>query len=245
MSRPSASTAPSRPSDSAAASRPSASAALRTKLALTTPLLRAATTALWQPDSLRPRYLNYLAAMHGLIQASVPLLELAAEWCDRQPPGDPLAAPLARYFRLHAEQERGHDDWLLADLAAAGAEAPSALPPVVVAELSGAQYYWIRHHHPVVLLGYIAALEGNAPAPWLADRLAEHTGLPPAAFRTLRDHAALDTGHLADLENLLDELPLTAAQQTAVAVSALHTVDGITRLFRQLADTSEHPGAPG
>lgn len=217
---------------------PAASTVLRIKLGLAAPALRAATAALWRPTGLRPRYVEYLYAMHGLIRASVPLLERAALRCAELPPGDRLAQPLQRYFEEHAAEERGHDDWLLADLAAAGADpaaALSRLPAPVVAELAGAQYYWVEHHHPVTLLGYILVLEGNAPAPWLADRLAERTGLPGTAFRTVRDHAGIDTVHVAALDGLLDALPMTPAQQTAVAVSALCTADGVTRLFRQLA----------
>ncbi|MFE0465109.1 iron-containing redox enzyme family protein [Kitasatospora sp. NPDC058965] len=219
-----------------------ASAALRAKLALLDPGLRAATAALWRPDGLRERYPAYLRTMHALVRASVPLMERAARRCAELGPGDPVAGPLRRYLLAHAEEERGHDDWLLADLAAAGGGPPGGPPAPAVAELAGAQYYWIEHHHPVALLGYVAALEGHAPAPWLADRLAARTGLPAAAFRTVRAHAALDTGHLADLDDLLDRLALDRAQQAAVGLSALTATDRLTRLFRQLARTDHRQG---
>lgn len=230
----------------AAPNRPAPSAALRVKLALADPSVRAATTALWghEPAVLRPRYLAYLYEMHALIRASVPLMERAALRCAELAPGDPAAGPLGRYLERHIEQERGHDAWLLEDLAAAGgdpARAVGRLPSPIVAELAGAQYYWIEHHHPVALLGYIRVLEGNAPAPRLADRLAERTGLPDAAFRTVREHAELDGAHLTDLDDLLDALPLTPVQQTALAVSALRTAAGLNRLFSYLATT---PGDP-
>ena len=32
------------------------------------------------------------------------------------------------------------------------------------AALVGAQYYWIRHVHPVALLGYVMLLEGYPPS---------------------------------------------------------------------------------
>ena len=39
-----------------------------------------------------------------------------------------------------------------------------ARPPApAVAALVGAQYYWVLHHHPVALLGYIGLLEGYPP----------------------------------------------------------------------------------
>ncbi|MBT1184083.1 biliverdin-producing heme oxygenase [Streptomyces sp. CJ_13] len=216
-----------------------ASLALRTKLTPTTTVLRAATAALWRPDGLRQRYLRYLAAMHPLVRASVPLLERAAERCAEL--DDPGARSLAAYYTRHAGEERDHDTWLLEDLAAAGA-GPAAVPHPVVVELAGAQYYRIEHEHPVTLLGYMAVLEGNAPGPRLADRLTEATGLPDGAFRTLREHAELDGGHLEDLHRVLDELAPTPARQTAVSVSALHTANLLTRLFLSLAaDPGGHP----
>jgi len=217
----------------------SASTGLRGRLALAAPTLDRAARALWtadRPDHLRERYRRYLTAMHALITASVPLLERAAARCARLP--DASAPLLSDYFLRHAQEERGHDDWLLEDLAAAGGSpeaARAAVPPPLVVELAGAQYYRIEHRHPVALLGYIAVLEGNAPGPRLAERLAADTGLPAAAFRTLREHAALDTGHLDDLHQLLDALPLTAQQQLETSVCALHTADTLTRLFLRLA----------
>ncbi|MFC8273129.1 iron-containing redox enzyme family protein [Streptomyces sp. NPDC057271] len=215
------------------------SAVLGIKLALGAPALKAATAALWRPEGLRGRYVRYLASMHPLVLASVPLLQRAAERCDEL--DDPPARRLAAYYRRHADEERDHDAWLLDDLATVDA-APAAVPPPVVTELAGAQYYRIEHEHPATLLGYMAVLEGNAPAPWLADRLAEATGLPDGAFRTLREHAELDGGHLGELHAVLDELPLTPRQQTSVSVSALHTANLLTRLFLSLAaDPGGHP----
>jgi hypothetical protein len=224
----------------------SASAALRTKTSLLTPALSAAAAELWRPEALRPRYIDYLHTMHALIRASVPLMERAAERCARLAPHDLTAEPLGRYFTEHAEEERGHDDWLLEDLAAAGTDPAAVLdapPDPVAAELAGVQYYRIEHQHPVVLLGYIAVLEGNAPAPWLADRLAAGTALPEAAFRTLRAHAALDTRHTAELDALLDMLPLTAAQQAAIGANAIRTADLLIRIFRRLSWTDPRQGA--
>lgn len=217
-------------------------AGLRLELSLAQPVLRAAAARMWRSDAGLPgRYRHYLRAMHQVVRASVPLMERAAARCEALP-RDPLAPALARYLRTHATQERGHDDWLLTDAEAAGTapgELTDAVPPAHVAALVGAQYYWIEHSHPVALLGYIAVLEGNAPAPGLAGRLAGETGLPRAAFETVRLHADLDDGHSADLDRLLDRLPLDPAQRSLVAVSALHTVATLTELFDRIA-TAPH-----
>lgn len=107
-------------------------------------------------------------------------------------------------------------------------------PPPDVAALTGAQYYWAEHHHPLALVGYIAVLEGHAPAAGLGAALARRTRLPEAAFRTVQAHAQLDAGHVDDVYALLDSLPLTGRDEALLAVSALHTVDALTRIFVRL-----------
>jgi hypothetical protein len=175
--------------------------------------------------------------MHGVIKASVPLMELAAARCARHP-DDPVSAPLRAYLSRHIEEERGHDEWLLDDLAVLGhpeTVTASALPPPAVAHLVGAQYYWIAHYHPVALLGYIAVMEGNAPHPSLAARLVEEAGVPAAAVRTIREHAALDAGHTDAVFDLIDSLLLTRPQVTAIAVSGLGTTLALMGLFTHIA----------
>jgi pyrroloquinoline quinone (PQQ) biosynthesis protein C len=211
--------------------------ALRLALDLVAPVLHRAAAVMWRPAGLSQRYPAYLHAMHGVVRASVPLMEAAVLRCAHPEPGDRIARMLRGYLEEHVAEERDHDDWLLDDLAAAGAQ-PALLratqPAPLVAAMVGAQYYWIHHHHPVCLLGYIAALEANAPSPYLADELEQRTGLPSAAFRTVRYHAAADVGHSHAVLALVDRLRLTAAQARAVNVSALSTVDRLAELWTYL-----------
>jgi hypothetical protein len=205
---------------------------LRAVLDLVVPALRHSAAALWQPAGLRERYGRYLVEMHAVLRASVPLMELAALRCDE--PG-PVCARLGEYFPLHIKEEAGHDEWLLGDMATMGVNRQGDPPSVQVARLAGPQYYWISHGHPVALLGYIAVLEGNAPAPELPGLLVERTGLPDRAFRTLRHHATADPGHSEEVLTLLAELDLTTEQRRAVRVSALHTAAALIDLFDTLA----------
>ena len=96
-------------------------------------------------------------------------------------------------------------------------------PPASVASLVGAQYYWVLHHHPIALLGYIALLEGNPPSPQSIDDLETRTGLPASAFRTMRLHATADPGHAEAFDRFIDALPLDDYQESLIAVSAAHT----------------------
>jgi hypothetical protein len=218
----------------------SAATLVRPALWLTSPAVQAAAHALWTAPRLRERYPAYLAAMHGLIRASVPLMETAAQRCGVLPPGDPSAGPLARYFGTHAEEERGHDDWLLEDLAVMGVRRPHALLDGGdlsddIAALAGAQYYLIRHCHPACLLGYIAVLEGCPPDAAVTGRLPALTGWPAVAFRTVAEHAALDPGHRRDLDALLDVLTLNPAVTAAVARNVAFTAIRAASLLCRLA----------
>lgn len=213
------------------------SAALRAKLDLFMPRFFALTSRLWTAPDLRDRYPAYLTVLHGAIRSTVPLMELALERSRALAPGDPVAAGLADYLARHIGEERGHDRWLLEDLTAIGHDtgpALHAMPRGSVANLVGAQYYWIRHHHPVTLLGHIAVLEGYPPSPALTEELRTRSGYPREGFRTLHRHAALDVRHRDELLRTLDRLPLTADQSAAVGLSALHTLDAVIVVFAEL-----------
>jgi len=110
-------------------------------------------------------------------------------------------------------------------------------PSATIASLVGPQYYWIKHTHPVALMGYIAVLEGNPPVATAIDRLIERTGFPPEAFRTLTEHSALDAHHFDEFNQALDALPLTPDQSALVGVSAMHTVASIARLFDEIVES--------
>ena len=117
--------------------------------------------------------------------------------------GDGVAAGMIAYLERHIEEERGHDEWLLEDLEALGvsrAEVRTRAPADSTARAVGAQYYWIRHDHPVALLGYVAVVEGRPPSVAFLDEIVARTGLPSSAFRTLYRHAESDVGHGRDLE---------------------------------------------
>lgn len=208
--------------------------ALRAKFAQAIPALRAAAAEVWQLPGLGVRYPEYLRTMHGVIRASVPLMELAARRCADLGRDDPVAGPLRRYLGEHIAEERDHDQWLLADLAALGCDPRTPVaeqPSPVVARLVGAQYYWVEHYHPVALLGYIAVMEDNAPALGLGEWIVRTAGIPRAAVRTVREHAELDGGHTDTVLDLLGALPLTQSQASAVAVSGLYTAEALMGLF--------------
>jgi hypothetical protein len=215
---------------------------VRDLLGLLLPTLSERGTAFWNHPDLRVRYPRYLVATHTVIRASVPLMRVAAEEARTRFADDPTTPLLCAYLDQHIPEETGHDDWVLEDLERMGVPSAVALehpPSTVVAGLVGSQYYYVRHVHPAVLLGYIAVLEGYPPSEDLARIASARTGYPVEAFRTLRKHAHLDPHHRRDLDATLDRIPLTPRLAAAVRSNALQTMAGLIGLIDEI-----NSGAP-
>jgi len=218
---------------------------LRGKLELVLPDLLAASRRLINHPALHRVYPDYLVMMHGMMRASVPLMESALATA-RTLLDDQVAMLLADYLERHIPEERGHDGWLLADLESMGVPRDhvlSRVPSPTVATLVGAQYYWVQHVHPVGLLGYIALLEGYPPARRDIDQMHATAGYGPEAFRTLLLHSDLDPHHGDQLDELLDTLPVSDQQRTLMGISGMTSVHLCTQALQQVLDPV--PGHPG
>lgn len=214
------------------------SAVLRRRLALIVPALFAGCERLAERPQFERIYAEYLFLLHSMVRAAVPLMVDAVETLEAREP-DELSVRLIPYLRSHILEEEGHDRWLIEDLEQLGVprdEVLRRMPSPAVAELVGAQYYWIRHHDPVALLGYIAVLEGYPSTVEGLDELAARTGLPVASFRTLREHAVVDVDHNLELDRLIDELPLDEDQFVLICVNASMTVLSLTRCVEELLE---------
>jgi hypothetical protein len=205
------------------------------------PRLETAAATIWSHPRVADLYPRYLIAVHGLVRASVPLMEAALGRARVLAHDDPVAAALAEYLSHHIPEERGHDEWVLQDLEAAGGlrqEALSQLPSLSTTRAVGAQYYWIHHVHPIALLGFIAVLEGHPPSVPGLDQLVRVIGLPTKAFRTLYAHARLDVHHRDELDALLDRLPPDERLESLMETSAVHTVDQLTGTLEEVVSGS-------
>ncbi|GAA2135901.1 hypothetical protein GCM10009760_14950 [Kitasatospora kazusensis] len=211
---------------------------VRTSIALLERRLSRAAGRIWSAPDLRRVYPEYLVMLHSMVRASVPLMADALARAELTAGTDPVHARLVDYFRHHIVEESGHDEWILEDLEALGvprARALEQLPRHAVAELVGAQYYYIRHYDPVCLLGYIATIEGYPPGEDLARDCAARSGYPLEGFRTVRKHANLDPFHKSALDDFLDSLPLTGRQLVAVNSSAIRTMAAVIEVLDELA----------
>jgi hypothetical protein len=182
---------------------------------------------------------EYFGSVHRIIRSTVPLMEAAITRAWAMGPTDAVAAGVATYLEKHVEEERDHDEWLLDDLEVIGVDRATvlqAVPSPTEASLAGAQYYWVLHYHPVALLGYFAFAEGFPPSAELIQDLIARSGYPPEAFRTFAEHGELDPGHRQELDVAIDSLPLTAAQETALGLSAMTTGALLTKALEEVVE---------
>lgn len=219
------------------------SALMRAKIRLTCSAADEAFAAFWAREDLGRVVPAFLVLLQQIMRTAVPLLEMARDRAAERAADDPVCGPLAEYYAKHAVEERDHDQWTLDDLEAVGYPRRAVLDMVPlpdVASMVGAQYYWVNHHHPVMLLGWLAVLEGGPPTEALIRHLETESGLPAEAFRTYRFHGEVDPHHLEDLDRALDAMPLERNHMGLIGISATHTANRLAACIRGL-DPSDAP----
>jgi pyrroloquinoline quinone (PQQ) biosynthesis protein C len=206
--------------------------------------LSAPARAFWSHPDLGRMLPDFLFTVYCICRSTVPLLQTAAECARARPRSDRLAAPLARYYASHAAEELHHDEWMLEDMVAFGmnrAEILARMPTPAIASLIGSQYYWMFRAHPAALLGYLAVLEGYPPSAGHLQEVQAKLRLPPETFCTLLKHADLDPRHRDDLNEQLDQLPLTEELSSLITMSAFHTMDAVGQALEALLDSRARP----
>jgi pyrroloquinoline quinone (PQQ) biosynthesis protein C len=156
-------------------------------------------------DITLPDYVSFLTQAYHHVKHTVPLLMATGarlpesrEW---------LREAVAEYI----EEELGHQEWILNDIAACGfdKEAVRRSAPSPATELMVAYAYdTIQRVNPVGFFGMVHVLEGTSVsvADAAADAIKTALGLPAAAFSYLRSHGALDVEHCAFFESLMAKI---------------------------------------
>ena len=150
-------------------------------------------------------YLAFLGQAYHHVRHTTPLLmTLGGRLPDR-------LGWLRRAVAEYIEEEIGHEEWILNDIAAAGgdAQAVRASQPELPAELMVAYAYdLIQRKNPAGFFGMVFVLEGTSVALALraADWIQQALGLPDAAFSYLRSHGTLDQEHTRHLADLLERM---------------------------------------
>lgn len=150
-------------------------------------------------------YQAFLAQAYHHVRYTTPLLMLL---------GGRLPERLAWTRRAVVEyinEEIGHEEWILNDIAAAGGDAAAvrASQSGLPAELMVAYAYdLVNRGNPAGFFGMVFVLEGTSVALALmaADRIQQALGLPDTAFSYLRSHGTLDQEHVRYLESLIEKM---------------------------------------
>jgi hypothetical protein len=179
----------------------------------------------------RESYVAFLTQAYHHVKHTVPLLMA----CGARLPErlSWLRDAVAEYI----EEETGHEQWILNDIAASGgdSEAVRRGSPALPTELMVSYVYdRIERHNPVSFFGMVNVLEGTSIA--LATRAAgiiqERLGLPAKAFTYLTSHGSLDIEHMKTFERLMSRLDSDDDRAAVV-----HTARVVYRLYGDMFRT--------
>jgi len=133
----------------------------------------------------------------------------------------------------YIEEEVGHQEWILNDLKACGADVESirnSQPGHAADVMCAYAYHVIERMNPVGFLGMVLVLEGTSInlASTAAANIQKTLNLPDQAFSYLTSHGAIDVSHMAFYQNLVNRLQDEKDQ--------LAVIQGAKRFYRLYAD---------
>lgn len=182
-----------------------------------------------------PEYIDYLTQAYHHVKFTVPLLMAVGarlpesyEW---------LRSAVAEYI----EEELGHQEWVLNDIAACGGDKDAVRnsKPAIETELMIA-YAWdmVSRVNPIGFFGMVHVLEGTSVnlADYAADQIQATLHLPEQAFSYLRSHGSIDISHLQHLEQLMNCFTEPHEQELII-----HSTKMFYRLYKGVFDSVLRP----
>ena len=160
-------------------------------------------------------YIGFLTQAYHHVKHTIPLLMAVGarvpeekEW---------LRTAIAEYI----EEELGHQEWILNDIAVCGAdkEAVRNSNPAYATEIMVAYAYDLANRvNPLGFFGMVHVLEGTSitTADKAASGIQKALNLPEEAFTYLRSHGALDIEHVKFFESLMDQIESADEQQLII-----------------------------
>ncbi|WP_220446226.1 TenA family transcriptional regulator [Microbulbifer harenosus] len=184
-------------------------------------------------------YVGFLSQAYHHVKHTVPLMmACGSRLTDSQ---EWLRVALAEYI----EEETGHQEWILNDIAACGADAEAVRhsQPNFSTELMVAYAYdTITRGNPLGFFGMVNVLEGTSIqlADMAAGAIQKSLGLPNRAFSYLTSHGALDVGHVEFFQGLMNKIE-NSQDQRAIVHSARAIYRLYANIFREVAATCALP----
>lgn len=179
-------------------------------------------------------YVAFLTEAYHHVKHTTPLLMAVGS----RIPADKewLREAVAEYI----EEELGHQEWILNDIAACGYDKEKvrhSQPSIATELMVSYAYDLVQRVNPLGFFGMVHVLEGSSVT--TADRAAEYIqtalGLPDKAFSYLRSHGALDQQHVKFFEELMNSIDDPQDQQCIIHSAAVfYQLYG--NIFRSLTD---------
>lgn len=158
-------------------------------------------------------YRAFLRDLYHIVWHFCPAMAASAARC-----GDDFRdVRYALYERI--EEEKGHESWVLEDIAAVGgdvAAVQSSLPSAPVQAMIAFNYYGADRVHPCSVLGMLYMLEvvSSVYGGRVSDSIARAMGRDVSAggFKFLSSHATMDVDHMASLNKVVKSIGDPGAQ---------------------------------
>lgn len=121
----------------------------------------------------------------------------------------------------YLDEETGHDEWILNDIAHAGgdrAAAAASQPAIATEAMIAYAYDTVMRRNPLGFFGMVHVLEGTSVALALqaADRIQQALGLPAKAMTYLRSHGELDKEHVNHLADILERFDAAEDREAVI-----------------------------
>lgn len=163
----------------------------------------------------KKQYIDFLTQAFHHVKHTVPLLMACGSRLTDQ--HNWLRTAIAEYI----EEEIGHEEWILSDIAACGADAEKvriSKPHISTEMMVAYAYHQIDRGNPIGFFGMVHVLEGTsiAIATNAASAIKGSLNLPPTAFSYLNSHGSLDLEHVKFFESLMNQVTNPADQETII-----------------------------
>ena len=181
------------------------------------------------------QYVAFLTQAYHHVKHTTPLLMACGSRLPERYAG--LRKAIAHYI----EEEIGHEEWILNDIAACGGdpEAVRASQPALATEVMVAYaYHQIDRGNPLAFFGMVHVLEGTstAIATNAAAIIREKLGLPATAFSYLVSHGTLDLEHVVFFEKLMNQVVDRNDQ-----ADIIHSANAMYRLYGDIYRSLPRP----
>lgn len=177
-------------------------------------------------------YIQFLTQAYHHVKHTVPLLMACGGRLSEQ--YEWLRVAVAEYI----EEELGHQEWILSDIAACGGDPEqvrNSYPAPATELMVSYAYDMISRVNPLGFFGMVQVLEGTSVA--IADNAAEairaSLALPKNAFSYLSSHGALDVEHINFFKGLMNRTD-NEQDQAQIIRSAKQFYSLYGNIFREL-----------